>query len=155
MKSSFGACHALKSPAHITLQMPFRRDEKDETIIIQELEKFSAQQNTFDVFLNGFDCFAPRVIFIRVKNHQPLVDLHNKLNEVLSSKLDFKSKVLTQKLHPHMTIATRDLSEDAFEQAWAHYKAKEFTASFEVSSLFLLKHNGQYWDLYKEFHFTD
>ena len=72
---------------------------------------------------------------------------------VLEARLEFNSKVLTHQLHPHMTIATRDLSEEAFEQAWPQYESKEFNASFEAKSLFLLKHNGQHWNIYKEFCF--
>lgn len=153
MKMNYGASHALKSPAHITMQMPFRRPEADEESIIQILELFCQEQVSFDIILNGFDCFAPRVIFIRIINHKPVISMHKKLNKVLESDLNFSSRVLTHQLHPHMTIATRDLSEAAFEQAWPQYESKEIRASFTVKSLFLLKHSGKHWDMYREFFF--
>ena len=153
MKTLFGASHALKSPAHITLQMPFRRREEDEQLLIDKLTEFSLSQKSFDILLEGFDCFAPRVIFIKVLNHPPVIALHKKFNEVLKAELNFNNRVLTQKLHPHMTIATRDLSEDAFEKAWPQYRSKKFNGSFSVKSLFLLKHNGKHWDIYREFPF--
>ena len=153
MKSSFGASHALKSPAHITLQMPFRRREEYEQRLIDKLEEFASSQKSFDIHLSGFDCFPPRVIFIKVSNHHPVISLHKQFNKVLTSELNFSVKVLTHQLHPHMTIATRDLSEARFEQAWPLYESKEFNASFKVDSLFLLKHNGRHWDIYKEFPF--
>ena len=40
MKSEYGAGHALKSPAHITLQMPFKRSSEDETLISEALRRF-------------------------------------------------------------------------------------------------------------------
>ena len=133
--------------------MPFRRPEADEKYIISTLKEFSNPQFSFEIKLDGFDCFTPRVIFIRVANHQPIIELHKKLNNVLSNNLNFNHKVLTHKLHPHMTIATRDLTEEAFNKAWPQYASKEFNASFKADSLFLLKHNGKYWDIYKEFLF--
>ena len=153
LKNKFGASHALKSPAHITLQMPFRRHEGDEQLIITTLEEFSKLQSSFEIILDGYDCFPPRVIFIKVLNHPPVIALHKKFNEVLKAELNFKNRVLTQKLHPHMTIATRDLSEDAFEKAWPQYRSKKFNGSFSVNSLFLLKHNGKHWEIYREFPF--
>ena len=153
LETNFGASHALKSPAHITLQMPFRRPEHDEQYIIKSLEEFCKEQTSFDIYLEDYDCFEPRVIFIRVKYHQPIIDLHKSLNDVLVSKLNFNSKVLTDKLHPHMTIATRDVTEEAFEQAWPKYKSKTFNAFFRTNSLFLLKHNGKHWDIFKEISF--
>ena len=153
MRDKFNASHALKSPAHITLQMPFRRNEDDEDFIIQTLETFSREKLSFDILLDGFDCFAPRVIFIKIKNPSPIISLHRKLNKILRDPLEFSSKVLTHRLHPHMTIATRDLSEEAFTQAWPQYESKEFSATFKAKSLFLLKHNGQNWNIFKEFCF--
>lgn len=153
MKTNFGAAHALKSPAHITLQMPFRRPEGDEQRIIKKLKEFSELQSSFEIQLDGFDCFTPRVIFIRVANHQPIIELHQKLNSVLSSELNFNDKALTHRLHPHMTIATRDLTEEAFDKAWPQYKSRDFIASFRADSLFLLKHNGKHWDIFEEIQF--
>ena len=153
LKINYNAVHALKSPAHITLQMPFRRPEGEEQHIITTLKEFSGQQLSFEINLEGFDCFNPRVIFIRVVNHHPIIDLHIRLNRVLSNELNFNPKVLTRKLHPHMTIATRDLSEAAFDKAWPHYTSRYFKASFNADGFFLLKHNGKYWDIYQEFQF--
>ena len=153
INDKYNASHALKSPVHITLQMPFRRNKNPEQTIIQTLESFSKEQTSFEILLEGFDCFAPRVIFVRIKNHNPIISLHKKLNKVLRDRLAFNSKVLTHQLHPHMTIATRDLSEEAFGLAWPLYETKKFSASFKAKSFFLLKHNGQHWNIYKEFPF--
>lgn len=154
MKKRFDASHALKSPAHITLQMPFRREEEFESEIIETLQNFAVNQSPFALSLNGFDAFPPRVLFIKIEEHPPVQNLHSKLNVVLSNSLSFTEKEIKQQLHPHLTIATRDLHKAAFHAAWDEFKNREFRASFDVNSLFLLKHNGKYWDIFREFPFN-
>ncbi|RXQ91543.1 2'-5' RNA ligase family protein [Ancylomarina salipaludis] len=153
MKDSFNAKHALKSPAHITLQMPFRSSTQTETKLIQTLEEFARQQDTFEINLSGFDCFEPRVIFIKISDHTPILSLHAKLIPDLANKIEIGEKEISQNIHPHMTIATRDLSTQNFNKAWSKFKNREFKASFLCKSLFLLKHNGSFWDIYQEFLF--
>ncbi|MEX0662183.1 MAG: 2'-5' RNA ligase family protein [Balneolaceae bacterium] len=154
MKKRFDASHALKSPAHITLQIPFRREEKMESEMIGSLQKFAADQSKFMISLNGFGSFLPRVLFIKIEDHQPVQNLHSKMNVVLINSLSFTQKEIKQQLHPHLTIATRDLSKAAFHDAWTEYKDREFRASFDVNSLYLLKHNGKFWDVFREFPFN-
>ena len=51
MRHRFRAGHALKSPPHITLQMPFRLDSQDESHLISLLERFASGQAPFPVDL--------------------------------------------------------------------------------------------------------
>jgi len=154
MQERFNAKHALKSPAHITLQMPFRIHKNAEVSLIEILEKAATNQNTFELKLSGFDCFSPRVIFVKVVNHDPIIPVHEKLICLLRENLELGEKVLSPNIHPHMTIATRDLSPENFKLAWNEFKNKVFEGSFLCKSLFLLKHNGKQWDIYREFQFT-
>lgn len=154
MKERFNASHALKAPAHITLQMPFRRDEDDEEPqLIRELTSFAGGQNSFEVTLDGFDAFPPRVLFLKVENHEPLANLHSRLQRHLKTELNFPDKELMDRFHPHMTIATRDLSKKMFHKAWPEFKEREFRALFTAHAIGLLKHNGKHWDLYRTFSF--
>lgn len=153
MKSRFNAAHALKSPAHLTLQMPFHRSEKQEPQLLQCLDGLGLKQQAFEIQLSGFDCFPPNVLFVRVLNHHPIIELHDKLKKALTESLGFEAKKLTQKVHPHMTIATRDLTEASFNEAWSEFKSRTFEASFPAKSIFLLRHNGKTWDLIREFPF--
>ena len=155
MKERFHAKHALKSPAHITLQIPFKRNKEDEPLIIERLQNFASNHNLFNIELNGFECFFPRVIFVKVKDHKPIIDLHTNLKKVLVDELSFKENEISNKIHPHMTIATRDLTDKAFLKAWPEFEQRKFKASFTVKNLFLLKHNGKYWDIFKEFLFQE
>lgn len=153
MKERFNAKHALKSHAHITLQMPFRIHENNEPILIEILQKTTEKQDAFEIKLTGFDCFSPRVIFVKVVDHDSIRPVHEKLINLLSKKMELGEKVLSPKIHPHMTIATRDLSHGNFELAWNRFKNKTFEGSFLCKSLFLLKHNGKQWEIYREFEF--
>ena len=46
MKAEYGAGHALKSPAHITLQMPFKRSSADEAVLEEMLCKICRRLKT-------------------------------------------------------------------------------------------------------------
>ena len=63
IKLKYGAKHALKLPAHLTLQIPFRMEEKKERLLLKELQKFAASQKVFEVKLNGFGKFSRNVDF--------------------------------------------------------------------------------------------
>ncbi len=153
MKERFNAARALRSPAHITLQMPFKSSGKEEPHLIKTLQAFAANQKRFIVRLSGVDCFSPKVIFVKVIDHAPIIAVHAQLKKVLTDKMGFKENAITQNILPHMTIASRDLSVEAFNEAWVEFEKREFEASFLTKSLFLLKHNGKFWQIYREFSF--
>jgi len=149
----FSSSHALKSPAHITLQMPFKRAPENEPLMTHTLREFATAERSFTVDLDGFGAFAPRVIFIKIKEHQAVAGVHSRLRNVLLKKMEFPQGELMNEVHPHITIATRDLSRDSFGKAWALFENRQLTGSFTVNSIFLLKHNGRYWDILREFTF--
>jgi 2'-5' RNA ligase len=153
MRLRFGAAHALKAPAHLTLQMPFRASSSERDDLVRRLEAFACREPGFEIQLSGFDAFPPRVIFIRVVDHAPILGLHERLRAMLLEKVGLGEKAVTPEIHPHLTIATRDLSETAFLRAWPEFQAREFEASFQVRSLFLLQHNGKAWEPLREFPF--
>ena len=153
IRLAYGAGHALKSPAHITMQMPFKRNSRDESAISEALEKFASEETPFIVRLNGFGCFAPRVIFIRIEDPDPVKSIHGRLKGILADELGFPVSEIMNDVQPHITVATRDLTKEAFREAWLEFQNEEFRGTFEVNSLFLLKHNGKNWDILKEFPF--
>ncbi|GGD50704.1 2'-5' RNA ligase family protein [Muriicola marianensis] len=153
MKDRYGSAHALKSPAHITLQPPFRMLSQEEGLLTSVLNRFAGSQAPLPVELKGFDCFPPSVLFIRIEDHGPILELWMQLQAELALLSSLGIKGDEHRFHPHMTIATRDLKKQAFLRAWAEFKDRPFKASFEVHSIFLLKHNGQFWDILREFNF--
>lgn len=153
VKEKHGAKHALKIPAHITLQPPFEFPQEEENKLVSALEDFCAQRTGFEVELNGFGSFPPRVIFIKVTDHEPITRLHNSLQRVMEHFVNSETGKKESPIHPHVTLASRDLSKEAFKKAWPEFKHRPFEARFRAASLFLLKHNGQSWDLYRELAF--
>ena len=153
IRDRYGAAHALKSPAHITLQMPFKRPPSEEKEICDRLKKFSSRERPFMVELDGYGAFAPRVIFIKIVEPAPVRSLHRRLRDVLLTELRFGSDEIMNDVQPHVTVATRDLTREAFAAAWPELQDEEFNGSFRAHSLFLLKHNGRNWDILEEFPF--
>lgn len=151
----FGAKHALKSPPHITLQMPFKRSFEEEGRVILGLRELAGQLRKKPIELNGFGCFDPRVIFLDVKNPEPVRDYHQSVKSMLLNELGFETKEVSARFTPHLTIATRDLTPEMFSKAWTEIQNKEFRASFVADRLTLLRHNGKHWDVYQEFDFAE
>ena len=145
----FGAQHALKLPAHITLQKPLKVEEANELVLLDCLDKFAKQQTTFRVNLKNFGSFAPRVLFIDVENKEPITRVFKELQKTL-----LKSGLIEDaesRFHPHITLATRDLEKKSFAGAWSFLKQKEYHSSFQVDKIALLKHNKKKWEIYSEF----
>lgn len=153
IRQRFGAKNALKLPAHITLQIPFRMEEKKEAGLIKTLENFSKKQESFEIKLSGFGKFSRNVIFVKVSEHETVTRLFTDLQQVISNKLELKEREKTKRFHPHLTIASRDLSRRDFPEAWASFKDREYEASFSANRLCLMKHNGKTWDIYRSFEF--
>lgn len=147
---TYGARHALKLPPHITIIPPFKIKKDDETTLITALKQTVAQTENFELLLDGFDAFAPRVIFIKVLNPSPVNRLYDHIYKLAGDLLPTKPE---RQLHPHITIATRDLSTQAFKKSFPVFKKKEFRATFPVHSMFLFIHNGRIWEISAEIPF--
>lgn len=145
---------SLRSPAHITLHMPFEIKEAKEEHLIQTISEFKFSTG-FPVQLNGFGCFEPKVIFIDVEKNETLTALQNQLVFHVKSHLNIFNQYDDKRgFHPHVTIAFRDLKKQDFYLANEEYKSKSFNADFKVNSFFLLKHTGKVWLAHKEFPLT-
>ncbi|MFD2518744.1 2'-5' RNA ligase family protein [Salinimicrobium flavum] len=153
LKEKYGVKHALKLPAHITLQPPFRMDCGLEKDLFEELDEFTQNQEFLKVQLSGFGAFPPRVIFIPVVHHESLSELRKQFLKILYRHIPPEEKGINPNFHPHITLATRDLLPETFKPAWLELRSKEFSASFLAEGFSLLKHNGKNWDLYRQFPF--
>lgn len=152
IQAHFGARHALKSPAHVTLQIPFKRPPQAEPEIAAALKNFAARQKPFEVRLSGFGCFSPRVVFVKIQNPKPLIQLQASLMPALA-QAGLSETERRSRFHPHITLATRDVTPEIFHQIWADFQHRSFNDSFRAQSIGLLKHNGKFWEIYQEFEF--
>lgn len=151
----FGSGYALRSPAHITLQMPFHFEAEEEPQLIEALERFTRNRTGFTCDLHGFGHFEKRTLFVEVVPNDHLANLRSDLQKLLGDEFGFGPKQLPERFHPHITIANRDLSEDNFEPCWALFRNRIYQRSFVAKHIAILKHRGDHWEVYREFPFTD
>ncbi len=152
IRDKYDSKAALRSPPHITLHMPFLWKEKKEQLLLDKLVHASKNFKTFEITLNNFEAFGPRVIYIVVGQDENLMLLQAGLEDFAKKELNlFNATRYALPYYPHMTVAFRDLKKEVFPLAWDEFKNKRYEATFEVSSIHLLKHDGKSWQLLKEF----
>lgn len=145
---------ALNSPPHITLHMPFQWKEAKEEKLLSAFKQFAAGKSEVKIQLNGFSCFAPRVIYINVLESEPLRLLQSELHRFCKTELNlFNAQYRDMPFHPHVTLAFRDLKKDKFENAWNEFRDKKFSGEFITNKVTLLKHDGKVWKPARDFDF--
>lgn len=147
MLEQFKCKVGLKSPAHITLLPPNRVAPENEKLLINMTKEIAENTFSFNISTNNFSSFGRRTLFIDVVPNKTLSALKEKTNERFSQQKSLGLAIDRRPFHPHITIATRDISATAFEQAWDVFRHKNFTENFTASGLSLLRHNGKAWDV--------
>ncbi len=152
MAEKYGTKAALNSPPHITLHMPFRMKEAKEELLTGKLKEVVEGVESFEIHLDGYGAFEPRVIYIDVKKTESLSGLYHKVRKTMQRFLhmdnaDWKNRGF----HPHLTVAFRDLKKPLFKAAWNEFRDKVFSGSWKAGQVMLLKHNGSNWEIYREF----
>lgn len=152
MSSRYNSSAALRSPPHITLVSPFWWIEEQINRVVKEIELFSEHQKRFTLHLSGFDTFKPKVIFIKNEPSEDLIIMQKELSQIAKDKLNIKQNE-KRPFHPHMTIAFKDISNNDFLRAWGNLKEKVYNTTFQVSSIHLLMHSEERWEVLKSFDF--
>lgn len=156
----FGSRAALKSPPHITLQPPFEWSLERLGELQHHLYTFAHQQPSIPVVLEGFSAFPPRVIYVDVHQTAAVMAVQPALVAYLETHFGLcegyrepgsDHRPAPWPFTPHATVGFRDLTPDAFHQAWAEFEHRPFSADFEVTTLTLLRHDGQKWQVFSEF----
>ena len=144
MKEKFGCVVALRSPAHITLVLPFWLADEREEELFKVLQAFSSEVGAILVDVNGFSHFGKRVLFAAVKTSPELELIKTKVEEHFTNLFP-EIKKDERPFHPHITIANRDMKPSDFEKAWAHFSSMKLEENFIASQITLLKHDGGRW----------
>ena len=150
----FRSSRALRSPPHITLIPPFKWPEERVGELYAVLEPFAAEEYPFQLGLDNFNSFAPRVIFVDVEKKAELYGLQSRLEAYLEVRLDLKNKS-HHAYHPHMTVAFKDLRRSVFPEAWAYFSKLKYKRAIEVNAVALLQHSGARWEVLHEFVFEE
>ncbi len=149
--ANYNSKGALRSPAHITLHMPFMWKEEKQAQLIETLAKFSFTAQT-KILLNNFGHFANRVIFVDVAKNPELEEMQKQLVRHAKVNLQlFNQDESMRGFHPHMTVAFRDLKKEEFTKAWSVFQNRTFNAEFPLKDFSLLKHDGKQWNVLHTF----
>lgn len=147
MQQKYGCRAAQKSPAHLTIIPPFKAEEDLETVFKDFISSFNVGLVPFDIQLKNFSHFGNRVISVDVAPNDTLSRLEQELNEQFMGQ--FKSIIFRNRpeFHPHVTIATRDIPEYKFDEAWDHFSQQNIETSFTCKSLSVLKLVRGVWEI--------
>ena len=144
MLQHFSCKVALRSPAHITLIPPFNLEKSKEQQLTIDMITFADGRQPFEIRLQNFSAFPPRVIFADVEPSTQLKDFQNDFEGYLVNK-NYPIKRSTRPFHPHVTIANRDLRKENFYKAYNYFNAISFSAHFTATHIDLLVSEPEGW----------
>lgn len=146
----FGSKHALNAPPHITLHMPFKWKDKRIGVLENVMHQINNELVDFEIELNDFDFFEPRVVFVNVLENEALSKLQKTVVDSCRKNLKLdNANYKDRPFHPHVTIAFRDLKKAMFYEAREYFNQQVFSCKFKVDELSLLKHDGGKWNVVK------
>lgn len=146
MAREYASVAALRSPPHITLQMPFNYAPKKLGVLDRVLTDFSERHKPVNIGLRGFGAFPPKVIYLNVLPTEHLRNIQLDLVDTMQRQLKiFNANYRDKPFHPHVTVAFRDLRKVNFLRAWTQVKEVKFEEDLLVEELTLLRHNQKYW----------
>lgn len=150
IRQKFRVQGAFRSKAHITLQMPFNLPIKKENEFLKYLNRELIGKKAFEIKLNDYGNFEPRVIFIKVDENEELNFLQKSIERFMKNFQVFSSTYKNNGFTPHITVAFRDLKKPTFHEIWEEVKNREFKEVFIADTITIFKHNGESWDVFKE-----
>ena len=151
LRETFNLRYALRSPAHITIKMPFLWNESKEERLKHRLASFFQNQPEFPLKLKGIGKFGRRIIFVKVREQPLLVELQRNLVQMCKAKLNLKLELSDEAYHPHMTLAFKDMKAPLFDSYFDFLKDLDVNYSVEVKEVALLKKNGGKWTVCQRF----
>lgn len=149
LRENFGIRYGLRSPAHVTLKMPFLWNEKKEPELIKRLAKFLEAKKPLVLQFKDFSNFGNRVIFAKIMNREKLHKLQKELIEYAKLHLKLDLELSDTNYTPHMTIAFKDLKARDFDLYMAFFESQRFRHTYNVNQVSLLKKKEGHW---KEVH---
>jgi 2'-5' RNA ligase len=151
----FRAKHALKTPPHITLQMPIRIEEENEGRLIKNIELLNGKYPSGLIKLNDISSFPPRTIFIDVIAKGIVVELYEAVQKQINQLNFISDKITVSSFHPHITLMTRDLKKSMYKIAFESVGKMNFKQEIDIDVFHLYKHNGKMWEVLRTFDLHD
>lgn len=139
LRQRYGLKGALRSPAHITLHMPF---EWPDHKLDQLMAAFTAFEHptTFEIELRDFGFFEPRVVFGAVILTDMLEKLQKKVVYTAKTKCGLLNEAENWRgFHPHVTVAFRDLKKAQFYTLKQEFETKQANFIMPYTGFSLMK----------------
>lgn len=133
---------AVKSNLFINLSSFLAWDSMEDTLV-NRLHCIAKEQRSFPVLLNNYSGFPSHTIFIRIQDPAPFKQLATRLKAIgpyIKEHSSYPAKFITS---PHVSIARR-LPLKVYDSAIKDYAGKDFSASFQVNEMILLRRQHQY-----------
>ena len=135
-------------PSHITLKSPF------ETENIKEVEKvmecFANQQNSSEIYVNGFDNFREFVAFLKPVFSEKALKMQKQLIRELGN-IGVDSREHDEEFKPHVTLSYGN-TKDSFDKIWNYLKTlKKPEFSMNLDNIAIMKKGKKSWKIHKEF----
>lgn len=139
--------HYSLIPPHITLKEKFEMPEENLDDAVEKLEQIAKEVHAFKISFHKVSHFHPtsNTIYLAIENCEPLIELHNKLNEVfgpVESPYDYI---------PHLTIGQK-MSEEELHDVYSSLRMRSFNLETKIDRFHLLYQleNGS-WSVYQSF----
>lgn len=123
----------LKSPAHITIVPPFYWGNGEELGRVVQSFSFTP----FVIYLDGYDAFESKVVFIKIQNHEPLRKLYEAFNTYFYHHYPQLKRKPTFAFHPHITVGNRDWKPENFRRCVHDFAHQVFMAEVICARLTL------------------
>jgi len=144
-EEKFNLKYALKSPAHITLKMPFVWNEAKQDKLALQLTLFFQEHSKLKLGLKGIGNFGKRVLYIKVGEDEQLQEMQKDLTQICKTQLNLKLELSDYAYHPHMTLAFKDMKDLLFNEYLDYLRTKGFKDLMEVKDVALLKKENGRW----------
>ncbi|MGA8941693.1 MAG: 2'-5' RNA ligase family protein [Thermoactinomyces sp.] len=138
--------HYCYIPPHITLREKFELSDDELENFVENLERISKEVKEFQVKFNKVSHFYPttNTLYLAIENREPLVQLHNKINELFDVKP-------VHSFVPHLTIG-QEMSEDELHDIYGRLRMKDIELETRIDRFHLLYEleNGS-WSIFQSF----
>lgn len=149
IKDLYQAKYALKSPAHITVKMPFVYNEAKEEKLTEKLGNFIGDYQPMNITIKGVKTFGERVIYLGVEAGQDLYVFQKELKTFCKRELNIVDELSDRNFHPHMTIAFKDIKKSQFQNILQFSSEMNLSQEMVVNQIAMLKKVERQWVLYK------
>lgn len=153
LKEEFNIKYALKSPAHITVKMPFSYNEQKENVLIGRLKDFVQNYDTMEMVIGGVKTFGDRVVYLNVEAGKDLYHFQSELKTFCKRELKLVDELSDRNYHPHMTVAFKDLKKHPIPNIIKVLESKPISEKFVVNHLFLLIRQNGRWEICSKMEF--